>query len=98
MTETESRPDSASNYLPLLLSAAGALGVFPFMVLRYLQGEWIAAIVDTIIVAGFCILGAHVYITRKTRFASVAISLFCIIGTLTTVYVIGPQQLSLIHI
>ncbi len=93
LADEEPRRDTAASYLPLLLSAAGALGVFPFMVLRYMQGEWIAAAVDTIIVAGFCILGMHVYLTRKTRFASIAISIFCILGTLTTVYVIGPQQI-----
>ncbi len=83
---------SVASYLPLILSASGALGVFPFMVLRYMQGEWVAAIIDTAIVIGFLCLGVYVYRTRKIEVASIAISIFCIIGVLSTVYVIGPHQ------
>ncbi len=90
--ESEKRRNSIESYVPLILSAAGAFGVSPFLVLRYLQGEWLAAIVDTTIVLGFTCLGIYVYRTRKVRFASIAISMFCMGGVLTTVYVIGPQQ------
>ncbi len=41
---SESERRTVASYLPLILSAAGVLGVFPFMVLRYMQGEWVAAI------------------------------------------------------
>lgn len=90
--ESESRRESVESYLPLILSAAGGFGVLPFMILRFMQGAWIAAIVDTVIVLGFLCLGIYVYRTRKVRFASIAISVFCIAGVLTTVYVIGPHQ------
>lgn len=90
--ESESRRESVESYLPLILSAAGGFGVLPFMILRFMQGEWIAAIVDTVIVLGFLCLGVYVYRTRKVRFASIAISVFCVAGVLTTVYVIGPHQ------
>lgn len=93
ITESESRRNTVANYLPLILSAAGGLGVFPFMILRYMQGQWIAAGVDTVIVVGFTILGTYVYKTGRTRFASIAISTFCVMGVLTTVYVIGAQQI-----
>ena len=84
---------SVASYLPLILSAAGVLGVSPFMVLRYLQGEWVAAVIDTIIVIGFLGLGIYVYRTRRIEVASIAIAVFCIAGVLSTVYVIGPQQI-----
>lgn len=90
--QSESRRQSVETYLPLILSAAGALGVLPFTVLRYMQGEWVAAAVDTIIVAGFVGLGCYVYRTRRVRGASIAISLFCIGGVISTVYLIGPHQ------
>ena len=90
--ESETRRNTVESYLPLILSAAGALGVLPFTVLRYMQGEWIAAAVDTIIVLGFVGLGCYVYHTRRIRFASIAISLFCISGVVSTVYIIGPHQ------
>jgi diguanylate cyclase len=84
---------SVASYLPLILSAAGVLGVAPFMVLRYMQGEWVAAVVDTIIVVGFLGLGIYVYRTRRVEVASIAISAFCIAGVISTVYIIGPQQI-----
>lgn len=90
--ESDSRRHTVESYLPLILSAAGALGVLPFAVLRYMQGEWVAAAVDTVIVAGFLSLGCYVYHTRRVRAASIAISLFCIGGVISTVYIIGPHQ------
>tara|TARA_R110002096_G_scaffold22547_8_gene72301 strand:+ start:3131 stop:4150 length:1020 start_codon:yes stop_codon:yes gene_type:complete len=90
--ETSPRRDIVASYLPLILSAAGGLGVLPFMVLRYLQGEWIAAVVDTVIVVGFLCLGVYVFRTRRIRFASIAISLFCVAGVFSTMYLIGPHQ------
>jgi len=89
---SDTRRNSVESYLPLILSAAGALGVAPFMVLRYVQGEWTAAIIDTIIVFGFLALGIYVFRTRRVRLASIAISVFCVAGVIATVYVIGPQQ------
>ena len=90
--KSESERRTVASYLPLILSAAGVLGVFPFMVLRYMQGEWVAAIVDSVIVAGFLGLGTYVYKTHRVRLASIAISCFCIAGVISTVYIVGPQQ------
>ena len=91
--KSESNRNTVESYLPLILSASGALGVMPFMVLRYMHGEWIAAIVDTIIVVGFIGLGIYVFRTRRVRFASIAIACFCMAGVVTTVYIIGPHQI-----
>ena len=79
-------------YLPLLLSISGGLGVFPFAVLRYMQGQWTAAIIDTVIIGGFLVLGIYVYRTRRVRLASVALSMLCMGGVIATVYLIGPHQ------
>ena len=87
-----SRRNTVESYLPLILSAVGAVGVLPFMVMRFMQGEWLAAIVDAVIVIGFVGLGIYVYRTRRIRFASIAISCICIAGVISTVYIIGPQQ------
>lgn len=80
------------NYLPLILSAAGTLGIFPFMVLRYMQGEWSAAIVDTVIVVGLAGMGVYIYLTRQVQVASIAIACICMGGVISTVYIIGPHQ------
>jgi diguanylate cyclase (GGDEF)-like protein len=84
---------TVAGYLPLILSAAGALGVTPFAVMRWMTGDWLIATVDTIIVAGFVLLGTYIYHTRKVRLASIAVAILCVAGALVTVYVRGPQQI-----
>jgi diguanylate cyclase len=84
---------SIETYLPLILSAAGGLGVLPFAIKRFMQQEWTAAIIDTIIVTGFLALGTYVYRTRRVRVASVAIAILCMSGVISTVYVNGPAQI-----
>ena len=92
IVRSESSNSSVETYLPLLLSAAGSLGVLPFAILRYMQGAWVAAVLDTLIVIGFFSFGTYVYRTQRVRVASVAIALICSTGVLATVYIIGPQQ------
>jgi diguanylate cyclase (GGDEF)-like protein len=87
-----SRRKKLETFLPLLLSIAGALGVLPFAVLRYMQGQWIAATIDTVIVSGFFALGIYVYRTRRVRLASIALSVLCTGGVIATVYLIGVHQ------
>jgi diguanylate cyclase len=82
-----------TGYVPLLLSAAGALGVTPFAVMRWLTRDWIVAIIDTAIVAGFVFLGTYVYRTHNVRVANIAIALLCIAGALATVYLRGIPQI-----
>ncbi len=92
IVRSEPRRHTIESYLPLILSAAGGLGVLPFAIMRVLQREWVAAAVDTIIIVGFLILGTYVYRTRQVRVASVAIAVLCVGGVLSTVYLIGPHQ------
>ena len=92
VTNAESRRNTVENYLPVILSAFGAIGVLPFTVLRYMQGEWIAAIVDSVIVIGLVSLGIYVFRTRRIRVAGIGIAFICIVGVISTVYIIGPHQ------
>lgn len=78
--------------MPLILSAAAALGIAPFAVMRWMAAEWAIAIIDTFMVAGFVSLGTYIYRTRKVRAASLLIAVLCAIGTLITVQLRGPQQ------
>lgn len=89
--ESEDR-GSIAGYLPLALSAAGALGVTPFAIMRWMSGDWIIASIDTTIVAGFIILGTYVYRSRNVRGSNIAISLLCVAGAVITVYLRGVQQ------
>ena len=90
---SDSKRRSVEHYLPLILSIAGALGVLPFAVMRFMNGEWIVGLIDSVIIVGFLVLGTFVYRTRNVRIASFAISVLCVGGVLTTVYVDGPQQI-----
>lgn len=92
MLRGERRGRSAESYLPLILSAAGALGIFPFAVIRFMNGEWLMAIIDTTVVIGLAVLGTYVYRTRRVTLANYAISALCVGGALATIYVEGAQQ------
>ncbi|MDH5455949.1 MAG: GGDEF domain-containing protein [Gammaproteobacteria bacterium] len=83
---------SVETFLPLILSAAGALGVLPFAIRRFMQQEWTAAVIDTVVVTGFVALGTYVYRTQRVRVASIAIAFLCMSGVVSTVYVNGPAQ------
>ncbi len=91
-TDSEPQQRSAEGHLPIIFSAAGAIGILPFMVLRYLRGEWTAALVDTAMILGLFALGYYVHKTRRVAVASIAIACICVIGVLSTVYIIGPNQ------
>ncbi len=83
---------SVEMYLPLLLSAAAVLGVSPFLLFRLLNGEWVMAVVDGVIIAGFSFLGISVLRPRRVRFASVCLAILCVAGMLTTIYVQEERQ------
>lgn len=93
IVRSDNRRKSAESYLPLLLSVAGALGVLPFAVIRFLNQDWLAAAIDAVIIIGFLALGSYVYATRQVRTASIAVAVLCVTGVLATVYLIGPQQI-----
>lgn len=80
-------------YLPLALSSVAVVGVLPFTVIRVLNGDWMMAVVDGLIVAGFAFLGFSVLRPRRVRFASVAIAILCVVGVITTVYIRGEAQI-----
>ena len=77
--------------LPLVLSAAGALGVAPFAVMRWMTGDWVVAAIDTTMVIGFVILGTFVYRTLRVRAASIAIAVLGLSGLIITVYMRGGE-------
>lgn len=84
--------DNIVSYLPLILSTAGALCIVPFAVIRFMNGQYTQAAIDAGLIAGILALGAAVYHTRRIRYASIAITVLCVGGVLTTVYLNGPQQ------
>ncbi len=92
MTQVPTSRETLTGYLPLILSAAGALGVAPFVVVRWMDGDWVVAAIDTVIVTGLVSLGVYIYYTRRVRGASIAIALLAIMGALITIYMRGVEQ------
>jgi len=84
---------SLEETLPLILSGAGALGVLPFTIIRFLNGEWGIGLLDAGIVACFLFLGIRVYRTGDVRGPSVLLALVGITGVVTTTYLKGPGQI-----
>lgn len=80
-------------YLPLALSSVAVVGVLPFFVIRLLDGDWMMAFVDCLIIMGFSFLGISVLRPRRVRFASIALAVLCVASVLTTVYVRGEAQI-----
>jgi len=83
---------AADEVLPLLLCAASTLGILPFAIMRLVQGDWIMAIIDSLIVLSMALLGIFVFRTHKVRLASIYIAVLCVVGALVTVYIKGPMQ------
>ena len=71
--------ESIEGYLPIILSAAGALGIAPFAVVRAMNGDWIAATIDFLLMLGIIVLGVIVYRTREVRHAALTISVLCVV-------------------
>lgn len=93
IARSKSTRKNIEGYLPLILSGAFALGITPFAVMRFLNGEWLVGVIDVIIVVSAITLGIFVYRTRQVRFVSIVLSVLCIGGVLSTVYLAGPQQI-----
>lgn len=91
---SEGRHRSIEHYLPIILSIAGTLGILPFAVMRFRNGEIIPGLIDVAIITGLISFGTFVYRTRNVRVSSYAISVICVGGVLATVYINGPQQVA----
>jgi diguanylate cyclase (GGDEF)-like protein len=92
IVRSENKRLPVEGYLPLILSAAAALGVLPFAIRRFMNGEWLAGIIDVVLIVGFLALGTYVFTKKKVRLASITLSVMAVGGVLATVYLSGPQQ------
>lgn len=89
----EAAQADAAGSLPLILAIAGSLGILPFAVLRFLNGEYLIALLDVLIIGGMMALGAFVYRTRQVRLASIVLSLLCVAGLVASVYASDLRQI-----
>jgi diguanylate cyclase (GGDEF)-like protein len=75
--------------LLLLLSIVAVLGVFPFGVIRYLDGNLTAAIIDMTLVLGIIALVGYAYSSKNIRITSAIIAVFINTGVVAIVIANG---------
>lgn len=83
---------SSEETLPLMLSAAGAIGVLPLAIVRLRAGDWLIGIFDLVVVICMAGLGWYVWRTQRVRLASIALAALCTVGVVITVNLKGPIQ------
>jgi diguanylate cyclase (GGDEF)-like protein len=88
----KSNKPAVEEYLPLMLGIVGAIGVFPFAIIRFLNGEYSIALLDTMLVIGLSGLSWFLYKTHNVRVASVSLALLAVAGLLLTNYMKGATQ------
>ena len=76
----------------LTIALAGIVGVSPFIVLRIIDGQWIVAMIDAAMAAFAGALVIYVWLTRKVRIPSIALTLFYLSGLVAVVHVRGPDM------
>lgn len=86
-------PLTLEEFLPLMLAAAGAVGVAPFAVIRFANGDWLLGVLDAVIVISLGALANYVYRHRRVRIANIILAGLCIAGLLATTYIRGISQI-----
>lgn len=76
-----------------LLGMSALLGITPFAVMRYLQGNLMAALVDTAILLGICSGLAYAWITGDTRRSGVVVASIACGGAVIVGIVVGEPGL-----
>ena len=91
VTNTQLPERSQEENIILTLCIVGGLGITPFAVIRFIRGEWLAGIVDTIIVLIVASIFLYVLRTGKVRIPSIILTL-CYMSVMVAVnYIIGPS-------
>jgi diguanylate cyclase len=75
----------------LTLSAAGAVSVMPFAVIRFSGGEWVVGVIDLILILGVSLIGLYGWWTRQVRLASLTLTLFFMTGLVIIVNLLGAS-------
>ena len=91
-TNTVDKRIHTDELLPLILCGLCAMGILPFAVMRFTNGDYLIGAIDTLIVIATASLGIFVFRTHRVRSASLVLSIVCVAGAIATVYVKGPSQ------
>lgn len=76
-----------------LLGASALLGITPFAVMRFLQDNALAGIIDTLILVGICSSMAYAWITGDTRRSGIFLAIVACCGAVTVAVFVGQAGL-----
>ncbi|MCW8933605.1 MAG: GGDEF domain-containing protein [Gammaproteobacteria bacterium] len=82
---------TSKEYIIMAMAFGAAFAISPFATMRIIKSEWIIALVDSSLVLGFLILGVYVYLTRKTQYTAIILSILSLGGMCTVIYIKGPS-------
>ena len=83
--------------LPMVLGAAGALGVVPFAIMRFMSGDYLLATFDLTIIISLSSLAWYLYRTENARTGTIAMTSVAVVAAIVTVYLRGAGQIYWIY-
>jgi diguanylate cyclase (GGDEF)-like protein len=93
----DNKKPNVEEYLPLMLGIVGAIGVFPFAIIRFMNGDYRMALLDAVLVMLLGSLSFFLYKSHRVRVISLALALIAIAGMLATIYLKGASQVYWIY-
>lgn len=89
----DNKSKSVEEYLPIMLGIVGAVGVLPFAIIRFLNAEYLMALIDATLVAGLSGLAWYLHCSHNVRVASISLTMLAVVGLLLTNYLKGATQI-----
>ena len=93
----DNKNTNIEEYLPLMLGIVGAIGVFPFAIIRFINGDYVMALLDAALVTLLASLSIILYKTHQVRITSILLAMIAIAGMLATIYLEGATQVYWIY-
>jgi diguanylate cyclase (GGDEF)-like protein len=93
----DNKKPNVEEYLPLMLGIVGAIGVFPFAIIRFMNGDYRMALLDAVLVMLLGSLSFFLYKSHRVRVVSLSLALIAIAGMLATIYLKGASQVYWIY-
>lgn len=84
---------SAEVYILVTLSFGGAIAILPIAVFRIINADWVAAVVDLILITGLFLVGIYVFVSQQVKLVSALISALTLSGVTIIVYLKGHEFL-----
>ncbi|MEM1264098.1 MAG: GGDEF domain-containing protein [Pseudomonadota bacterium] len=75
--------------LPMMLASAGIIFISPLVVVRALDGDYVIAAIDAILVSGEITIAWAIYQRGAVRAGSVALAIFCALALIGVIYAKG---------